>query len=105
MTWRYRFVLLFFCLLFFAIIARLFYWQVVRAQELATMGQEQYGRTIKLNPTRGQIMTSDGYAIAANKISYLVFANPKEVKNVSQESELLSSILSTDTATMSSLLS
>src|SRR5947207_8509257 len=104
MNWRYRFVLLFFCLLFFSVMARLYYWQVVRAQELASMGQDQYGRVIKLNPTRGEIMTSDGFAIAANKISYLAFANPKEVKDVNQESQLLTTLLGGDTASISGLL-
>lgn len=105
MTWRYRFVLFFFIFLFLSVIARLFYWQVVRAEELFQMGQEQYGRAIKLNPTRGQILTSDNFAIAANKLSYLVFANPKEVRNVQQQSELLASLLDTETASISALLS
>jgi cell division protein FtsI/penicillin-binding protein 2 len=105
MTWRYRSVLLFFVFIFISIIARLFYWQVVRASELFDLGQDQYGRVIKLDPKRGQIMTSDGFAIAANKHSYLVFANPKEVKNVNSESELLANLLDTDTASISSVLS
>ena len=105
MTWRYRIVLFFFIFLFLSVTVRLFYWQVVRAQELADLGQAQYGSVMKLNPTRGEIMTSDGYAIAANKLSYLAFANPKEVKNVGEEAEQLSSLLHTDTASVSALLS
>lgn len=104
MNWRYRSVLLFFIIIFLAIIVRLFYWQVVRAEELAGMGQNQYGRIIKLDPRRGEIITSDGYSIVANKLSYLVFVNPKEVKNREQESELLSSLLDTDYASVSALL-
>ena len=105
MIWRYKLVLLFFVFIFLAIIARLFYWQVVRAEELAGMGEDQYGRVIKLDPRRGQIMTSDGFAIVANKLSYLVFVNPKEVKNIETESELLTSLLDTDYASVSALLS
>jgi cell division protein FtsI/penicillin-binding protein 2 len=104
MTWRYRFVLFFFFLLFFAVISRLFYWQIVRAQELARMGQDQYGRVVKLNPTRGEILTSDEFAIAANKVSYLAFANPKEIKNVDRDSALLASFLGTEAASVSALL-
>jgi len=85
--------------------ARLFYWQVVRAQELSAMGQEQYGRAIRLNPVRGEIMTSDGFSVAANKISYLVFANPKEIKNVQQEARLLAKTLDVDEASVSAALS
>lgn len=105
MTWRYRFVLIFFIFVFLSITIRLFYWQVVRAQELSDMGQAQYGQVIKLNPTRGEIMTSDNYAIAANKLSYLVFANPKEVKKVGEESDQLASLLDVDSASISALLS
>ncbi len=105
MSLRYRFVLFFFIFLFASVIVKLFYWQVVRAQELADMGQEQYGSVVKLDPTRGEIMTSDNFAIAANKLSYLVFANPKEVTNVGQESGQLASLLSEDQASISALLS
>ena len=105
MTWRYR--LAFFGIIFFfaVVILKLFYWQVVKAQELSTLGQEQYGTTIKLDPQRGQIKTSDGFPIAANKISYQVFANPKEVKNVGEEASVLSSVLGIDLASISSSLS
>src|SRR5579885_1226873 len=105
MTWRYRVTLFFFVILFFLILARLFYWQTVRAQELAALGQAQYGSEITLNPQRGQIMTSDGFAVAANKLSYRVFANPKEVKDVQNEANTLSPVLKEDSATISALLS
>ncbi|HEX8932090.1 MAG TPA: penicillin-binding protein 2, partial [Patescibacteria group bacterium] len=105
MTWRYRLVLFFLFFLFCAVIMRLSYWQIVRAQELSMMGQEQYGRAIKLNPVRGEIMTSDGFSIVANKITYLAFANPKEIKNKNQEAKVLASALGVDQASVSASLS
>src|SRR5438309_10359895 len=105
MNWRYRFVFLIFIVLFFLIILRLSYWQIVRADELSAMGQAQYGSQIKLIPQRGEILTSDGFAIAANNLSYLVFANPKEVKDVNKESDTLSKLLKVDSASISALLS
>ena len=104
MNLRYRFVLFIFIVFFLLIISRLFYWQVVRAEELAALGQAQYGKEVKLSPRRGEILTSDGYAIAANKLTYQVFANPKEVKNIHQESEVLSELLDLETASVSALL-
>ena len=71
MIWRYRLTLLFFAFLFFLVISKLFYWQVVKAEELSDLGQSQYGRYIKLIPNRGEIQTSDGFSIVANKTSYL----------------------------------
>lgn len=104
MNWRYRGVLVFFVFLFLCIIARLGYWQTVRAQELTFLGESQSGYRIKLTPKRGEIRTSDGYAIAANKITYLTFANPKEVKEKEKTAMLLSPLLTVDTATISALL-
>jgi cell division protein FtsI/penicillin-binding protein 2 len=105
MTWRYRLAFLGVVFLFLLVVSRLFYWQVVRAQELSLLGQQQYGTTINLTPQRGQIETSDNFPIAANKISYLVFANPKEIKNAGETSIILSNILGVDVASVSSSLS
>jgi stage V sporulation protein D (sporulation-specific penicillin-binding protein) len=104
MTWRYRFVLLLFTLFFCAIIGRLFYWQVVRAQELSDLGRKQYGKEVTVQPTRGEIFTSDGFAIVANKLSYLIYANPKAIKDKQQDSEILAPLLSVETASISARL-
>ncbi len=104
MTWRYQFVLLFFTGLFILISLRLFYWQGFKSSELSALGESQYGQNIKINPTRGEIKTSDGFALASNKINYLVFANPKEVKDKEKTVQLLSPLLHEDTASISALL-
>lgn len=104
MMWRYRFVLLSFFILFLLIDARLFYWQFARADELSAMGQAQYSAQIKSMPRRGEIQTSDGYAIAANKISYLLYANPKIVKDKEVQATVLAPLLKMDTATISAML-
>jgi len=104
MNWRFRFVLGLITLFFLIVIARLFYWQVVKAQELSTMGQLQYGKVITTLPRRGEIKTSDKFPIAANKITYRVFANPKEVKDLKETSELISTTLGVDIASVSASL-
>src|SRR3989344_8736213 len=98
MGWRYKFCLFTFIFFFLAVTARLFYWQVVRASELQLIGQAQYGKQDSLQATRGEIRTSDNFAIVANKLSFLVFANPKEVKNKKELSDKLSAILDVDSA-------
>lgn len=105
MTGRFRLTLLVILLSFFLIISRLFYWQVVKAQELSDLGLSQYGGVITLMPSRGEIGTSDGFPIAANKISYLVFANPKEVKDKKKTAQALSQVLKIDIASSSASLS
>src|SRR4051812_30208877 len=104
MNLRYRVVPFIFVVFFLLVISRLFYWQVVRADELAALGQAQYGKEVKLTPVRGEILTSDGFAMAANKLVYRVFANPKEVKNINEEAGVLSSLLDLDEASISALL-
>ncbi len=78
---------------FAAILFRLFYWQIVRASDLSLLGQTQYERSLLVTPERGEIKTSDGFPIVANKISYLIYANPKQIKDKKKTSILLSSKL------------
>jgi stage V sporulation protein D (sporulation-specific penicillin-binding protein) len=104
MTWRFRTTFLFFVGAFFLICLRLFYWQVVRADELSLMGEDQYGQNVKVQPIRGEIRTSDNFPIATNKLSYLVYANPKEIENPEQVMRLLSEELKVDPATISAQL-
>ncbi len=107
MNTRYRLGLLCFAIVFLLITGRLFYWQVVRAQELSQLGEYQYGTNIKITPIRGVIKTSDGFPISANKINYFVFANPKEVPEDKKTTvaKLLSPMLQLDEATISAQLS
>jgi len=105
MTWRYRFTFVILVFFFILVICRLFYWQIVKAQELSALGQLQYGQTVTVFPQRGEIRSSDGFPIVTNKISYLVFANPKEVKDKTTTINILSQVLSLDIASISADLS
>lgn len=87
--------------IFLLIIARLFYWQVVRAEELSDLGRSQYGRQVIQSAARGEIMTSDGFSVVANRLAYLLFANPKEIENNDVLSQKLAPILETDEASIS----
>ena len=101
---RYRLVFLVLFLVFAAISARLFYWQVVRASDLYLIAQSQYETALKVIPRRGEVKTIDGFPIAANKVSYLVFANPKEIKNKKETVKTLAPILEADEASISAQL-
>ena len=105
MIWRYRVILVILILAFLAVLSRLFYWQVVKAENLSQLGQLQYERSIGNLAERGEIKTSDNFPVATNKISYLVFANPKQIKNKTDTSLVLSSQLSVDKASISAALS
>lgn len=104
MNLRLRIALFFFVFSFLIIISRLFYWQIVKADELSYIGASQYGSAIKITPLRGEIKTSDGFSVVANKVSYLVFANPKEIKDIAKTAKKLSDILNMDSASISASL-
>ncbi len=105
MSKRCRLALVLFFFLLFCITLRLFYWQVVRADELVSLGEAQYGNYVRVSGIRGEIQSSDGFSLAANKLTYTVFANPKIVKNESLTANALSSLLKEDPASISALLS
>lgn len=105
MRWRYRLVLFFYLFCFFAVVLRLAHWQIVEADSLSLIGESQYGRSITLTPKRGEIKTSDNFPIAANKLAYLVFANPKQVTDTQTTAQILSPLLESEVASISSLLS
>lgn len=104
MKWRYQLTLYIFLSCFLFILARLFYWQVVQADALTQQAQSQYGSLITVEPKRGDIQTSDGFPLVTNRLSYLVFANPKEVKDVPQVANELSPLLDIDAASLSARL-
>lgn len=105
MILRYRLVLSLLLFCFLCIIARLFYWQVAKADELSLLGQEQYGRIIQVLPERGEIKTADGFSIASNKITYTLFANPKIVEDKGEVSARIAKILEIEQASISAQLS
>jgi len=104
MKWRYPFVFTILVLLFVLIIGRLYYWQIVKAEMLSELARSQYKGFIKVIPKRGEIKTSDGFPIVTNKVSYLLYVNPAEVKNKDQTIQLLSSLLDLTKASISAQL-
>lgn len=105
MKWRYPFVFTIFVALFVCVIGRLFYWQVVKAEMLSGLAKSQYSEALRILPKRGEIKTSDGFPIATNKVSYLLFANPTEVKNKNKTINSLSFFFDINIASVSALLS
>lgn len=105
MTWRFR--LIFFILLgvYVIIVIRLFYWQVIKADELSVLASSQYSQEIKFLPKRGDIKASDGFPFVSSRVSYLAYANPKVIKDKKKIADTLSLHLNMDSATLSGLLS
>lgn len=101
MKWRYPFIFITLVFFFVVVITRLFYWQVVKAEMLSEWAQSQYSGVVKVLPRRGEIKTSDGFPIATNKVSYLLYVNPTEVKDKNKTIQALSSLLDLSVASIS----
>ena len=104
MRWRYLAIFFLFLSSFLGIWGKLFYWQTVKAEELSDLGRQQYANYLEIPPIRGDIKTSDGFPLVTNKISYLVYANPKEVKDKDSLSKIISSLTQVDEASISAQL-
>ena len=98
-------VLLLFVFLYILVLGRLFYWQVARANDLKAVGQTQSSDKLVIQAKRGEILTSDGFPLATNKISYLLYANPKVVTDIDSYSKQLAPLLEVEGASLSAQLS
>lgn len=74
-TARLHLLLFSFLLIGFLILARLFYWQVLSAEELAAAAEGQHFVSFEIPASRGQILATDGFPLVANKEAFLVFAS------------------------------
>lgn len=102
---RLTVVFLLFITLYLLIFSKLFHWQIVKAEELRTLSENQSSEELKIEARRGEILASDGFPLATSKISYLLYANPKLAEDKTKYSELLAETLYMETATISARLS
>jgi cell division protein FtsI (penicillin-binding protein 3) len=69
-----------FILISLFITSRLFYVQVVKADDLKAQGKDQYQIVMEIIPKRGNILASDMYPLATSTASFLLFADPSLVE-------------------------
>lgn len=74
---RIFWVKIFFLTSFFAIILRLFYWQIIQAPLLQAQADEQHFTNIKVDALRGNIYFSDRSVLASSDPSFTLFGLPK----------------------------
>jgi cell division protein FtsI (penicillin-binding protein 3)/stage V sporulation protein D (sporulation-specific penicillin-binding protein) len=63
----------------FIAIVKLFAIQILAHATYSARAYEQYSNYITINPRRGEILAADGYPLASNQVSYLLYAQPKKV--------------------------
>ncbi len=99
MTWRLKLILTLFVLWVFSIEARLVYWQVFKSKDLSLQATLQHTSSIIIPASRGEIMFSDGFPLVANKESYSMYINPKQLGTESSKiAELIETLPGSDSA-------
>lgn len=98
-------VLAVFSIFYLVILMKLFYWQIVKADSLREAGRTQSSLSLVTTAKRGDILFNDGFPVATNKVSYLLYANPKKVDSKDNYANLLAPVLSVDAASISARLS
>jgi cell division protein FtsI/penicillin-binding protein 2 len=79
-SFRISIIVVFYLFTAFAIVFRLFHWQIVSGNQLAILASSQRGSVASINPVRGNILASDGFPLAINQEAYLVYGNPQEIE-------------------------
>ncbi len=81
MKTRLRIFGLLFAIGVFGLVARLFFWQVIKADELSKDGKSQYQRQQSITTSRGSIMATDGSWLATDEDGWVVFASKSLLKD------------------------
>src|SRR5258708_39477623 len=81
MITRLRIFGIVFVLLIVGLLARLFFWQVIKASDLTKQGQLQYQRSNNVSSNRGSIFASDGSYLTTNENDWTVFATKSDLKD------------------------
>src|SRR3989338_3143512 len=87
---RIYLIKIFFLIFFFSILARLFYWQVVKADFLQAKGENQHFKDTAVEAERGKIFFSDKAILATSNPSFSLYGLPKVI---TQEEKLKMSYL------------
>jgi len=82
-----------FFVLYLVLVARLFYLQIVAAEELQTRAQSQWTSESTIAPARGTIYDRNGKTIAMSATAYIASVSPRIVKNPERFAQILSPIL------------
>lgn len=90
---RLKLLKIFYIFILVAIAARLFYWQVLKFDDLSAMAEQQRTVSLHLDAPRGTIYALDGAILASNKPTFLLYGLPKVIKDKKNTAKQLAKIL------------
>ncbi len=77
---RLKTVFLFYFFSFLLVIARLFYWQVIKAEALKNQAQSQTIERDTVQGKRGKVYSADGHLLVGNQTVYNLYINKREIE-------------------------
>ncbi len=78
---KLRFLYFFFLSCFLVILLKLFYWQIIESKRLNALANNQYYFQREIPAERGRILSSDNFSLVMNQKTYLLFADPNQLKD------------------------
>ena len=90
---RMLFMLVVLLLILFALICRMFYWQVVRASDIQKLAYSQQTKNRIISPKRGVIYDANMVTLARSITVETISVTPKNVKEKEKTAKGLSEIL------------
>src|SRR4030042_4179841 len=95
-SWRINLILVVFFVFSMAIMAKLFYIQVIKGDYYKALAQGMFNIEEEIVKERGEIFFKNGEPLAVNMDWPLVFASPAEISEKDETAEKLSEALSLD---------
>ncbi len=89
---RINFLKFLFLVSLLGVVGRLFFWQIVMGDEFKASAENQHFESVSLPAIRGQIRSSDSFALAGSKPTFLLFGLPQTLSD--KEKVEISMILS-----------
>lgn len=80
----------------FLIVVRLFYWQVIRFDDMSALAEQQHLTISSISAPRGQIFSEDKGIYVTNKPVYSIFVSPSQINDKKKTSLVLAKILTKD---------
>ena len=87
-----------FLALFLTLSARLFYLQVISAEDLQRRAQAQWTSESVIAPSRGSIIDRNGSVLAMSATAYTASVNPRQVTDAEAMAQILAPVLNIDEA-------
>ncbi|MEK7533198.1 MAG: penicillin-binding protein 2 [Patescibacteria group bacterium] len=83
-----------FVVCFCVLLLRLVYWQIISADRLGREASRQHFVELAVPASRGEIMDKGGNPLVVNQPAFLVYGEPRNIKDISAFSKVVSPVLS-----------